>query len=559
MNSWHKYLVLLLFTIVSSSVLADLPAIIPQPITVTPLQGNFTMSNSTVLAIRPYTRETKELASVITAFLSASLGISLATIEGDVASENDVITRDVISIVIDREFAIAPEGYFLSITPDRLVIKASTVTGAFWACQTVRQLMPTRVENHAQGVEKVIAIPCVTITDAPRFSYRGLHLDVARHMFSVEFIKKYIDVMAAYKLNTFHWHLTDDQGWRIEIKGYPKLQQIAAYRNETLVGHNKAVPPVFDGIRYGGYYTQEEIKEVVEYARQRHITIIPEIELPGHCLAALAAYPELGCTGGPYQSATRWGIFDDVYCAGNEKVFAFLEDVLAQVMELFPSTYIHIGGDEVRKQRWKACSKCQERIQSEKLRDEHELQSYFIQRIERFINSKGRTIIGWDEILEGGLAPHATVMSWRGIQGGIQAARLHHQVIMTPCPPLYFDYYQSQSPDEPLAIRGYSTLKDVYEYEPIPQELDAQEARYIIGVQANVWTEYIQTTPHVEYMTYPRAIALAEIAWSRAESKNYDDFVNRLKRNRTHLQAMHVYYARYSDKSRKCGKCECVR
>ncbi len=500
--------------------------VIPKPVCLIPAPGLFTIGNSLTIWLEPYTTETQELASFISdAFINTSVQIKDAAEQSQ--DENGLY------IVIQQKSAIEPEGYDLSITPEAITIQTATIKGAFWGFQTVRQLIQKESRT----------VPCVSIHDYPRFAYRGLHLDVSRHMFPVAFIKKYIDVMASYKLNRFHWHLTDDQGWRIEIKKHPKLQEISAFRKETLIGHLKSLPKVFDNTPYGGFYTQEEIRQVVEYARKRHITIIPEIELPGHSVAVLAAYPELGCTGGPYEVGTGWGIFHDIFCAGNENTFKFLEDVLEEVMELFPGSYIHIGGDEAPKTRWKECLRCQERIQVEHLKSEEELQSYFVRRIEKFVNSKGRHIIGWDEILEGGLAPNATVMSWTGIKGGIEAARLHHKAIMTPYKHLYLDFYQSQSSTEPLAIGGYTPLKKVYQYEPVPEELTQEESQWIYGVQANVWTEYMKTERHVEYMTYPRAIALAETAWTQASDKNFDDFILRLKCNLPQLRAADVQYA----------------
>lgn len=512
--------------------------IIPRPVHLIPAEGVFTIDKSTRITINSYTKDTKELAFFIADFLSAALGSPI-----EVTMSNRIPERNSIHIMVDEQLDIEPEGYLLSVDTDGIVIKARTTTGAFWGFQTLRQLMLPHVERHSSVTECTLPIPCLQIKDFPRFSYRGLLLDVGRHIFPVECIKKYIDLLSAYKLNKFHWHLTDDQGWRIEIKKYPKLQEIAAYRNETLIGHSKNLWPQFDKKRYGGYYTQQEVKHIVEYARLRHVTIIPEIELPGHCLAALAAYPELGCTNGPYKTATKWGIFDDVYCAGSENTFQFLEDVLSEVLSLFPSSYIHIGGDEVRKLRWKNCLKCRERIKKENLKDENELQSYFIRRIEDFLHKHGRQIIGWDEILEEGSSAQSIIMVWRGIDKGIKAAQKNYNVIMTPAQWLYFDHYQTRSQHEPLAIGGYTTLKDVYYYEPIPTNLTTEEAKHILGVQANVWTEYIPTFEHIEYMTYPRAIALAEISWTSTNEKNYENFMYRLRANRYHLEAMNVHYA----------------
>jgi hexosaminidase len=371
-----------------------------------------------------------------------------------------------------------------------------------------------------------------------------LHLDVARHYFPVSFIKKYIDLLAAHKLNIFHWHLTDDQGWRIEIKRYPRLQTVAACREETLVGHYSDTPQRFDGKKDCGYYTQEEVKEVVAYAQKRFVTVVPEIEMPGHALAALTAYPELGCTGGPYKTGQIWGVFDDVFCAGNDATFEFLEGVIDEVCPLFPGVYFHVGGDECPKTRWEACAKCQNRIKKQGLKDPHELQSYVIRRAEAMLAKHGKKLIGWDEILEGGIAPTATIMSWRGIEGGVAAAKAGHGAIMTPTSHLYFDYYQSDPNTEPLAIGGYLPLEKVYQYEPVPAELSASEAQYILGAQANIWTEYMQTGDYVEYMAYPRVCALSEMVWSPAAKKSWPDFSRRLIEHFTRLDAMGVRYGK---------------
>jgi hexosaminidase len=403
------------------------------------------------------------------------------------------------------------EGYRLFIEKDKISIKAGSKTGIQYALVSLAHML----------THKGLPLPQANIEDKPVFEYRGLHLDVGRHFFKAEDIKKFIDYMAYYKYNQFHWHLTEDQGWRIEIKKYPKLQEIGAYRKETVIGQNTGK---YDSKRYGGYYTQEEVKDIVKYALDRNINVIPEIEMPGHSLAALASYPELGCENKKYEVATKWGVFDDVYCP-TEKTFQFLQDVLDEVMVLFPSKYIHIGGDECPKEAWKKSAFCQELIKKENLKDEHELQSYFIQRMEKYINSKGRQIIGWDEILEGGLAPNATVMSWRGIEGGLEAARQNHDVIMTPGTHCYFDHYQSLSPDEPLAIGGFTNVEKVYHWQPIPKELEADKRKYILGGQANVWTEYIKDFPHVEYMTYARGIAMSEALWSK--ERDFKTFLSR--------------------------------
>ena len=430
------------------------------------------------------------------------------------------------------------EGYELKIEENSILIASKNSKGAFYAVQSLLQLMPIKSNGLA------IAIPCLELQDEPQFKYRGMHLDVGRHFFSVDFIKKYIDLIARLKMNTFHWHLTEDQGWRIEIKKYPKLQEIAAFRNETLVGHYNDQPHKFDGKKYGGFYTQEQIKEVVAYANTRQVTIIPEIEMPGHSQAAIAAYPSLGCTGEQVEVATKWGVFNEVYCP-KESTFKFLEDVIDEVVALFPGKYIHIGGDEAPKTNWKKCAHCQRLIKEKGLKDEHGLQSYFIARMEKYINTKGKQIIGWDEILEGGLAPNATVMSWRGTSGAIEAAKEGHDVILTPGSHCYFDHYQSDNENEPLAIGGFLPLEKVYHFNPIPEELTDKEATYVLGAQGNVWTEYMQTEKQVEYMAFPRVVALSEVVWSSPENKNYIDFINRLEQYQKRLDQLDVNYANH--------------
>ena len=376
-----------------------------------------------------------------------------------------------------------------------------------------------------------VVLPAASIYDYPRFSYRGMHLDPVRHFFTIDSVKIYVDMLAMHNINTFHFHITDDQGWRIEIKKYPELTQVGAYRNGTVVGHNS---PVFDTVRHGGFYTQDELRDLVKYAADRHITIIPEIDLPGHMQAALATYPEMGCNGGPYEVWRQWGVSDDVLCVGNEKAMLFLEDVLNEVMDVFPSKIIHIGGDECPKVRWRECPKCQAKIKelgikgNDKFSAEDLLQSYVMNRMERLVESRGRRIIGWDEILEGEVAEDAIIMSWRGEEGGIAAAQKGHDAVMVPCGYLYFDYYQSKDIDnEPLAFGGYVPVENVYNYEPVPAGLTSEQQKHILGVQANIWTEYIKTFRHVQYMALPRMAALSETQWSLPEQKNYGLFVNR--------------------------------
>jgi hexosaminidase len=413
--------------------------------------------------------------------------------------------------------------YKLSIT-DRFISIDGGERGIFYGIQTLIQIIESAKQQTTNGKHQ-LSIPQLYITDYPRFKYRGMHLDVGRHFFPVSFIKKYIDYLAAYKFNTFHWHLTEDQGWRIEIKKYPLLTQVGSCRDRTLIGNYGSGK--YDSIKYCSYYTQQQIKEIVQYATDRYITVIPEIEMPGHSTAALASYPYLGCTKGPYKVMDTWGVLDDVYCAGNDSTFTFLQDVLDEVMQLFPSKYIHIGGDECPKERWKKCAACQKRMQDNNLKDEHALQSYFIQRMGKYLNSKGRNIIGWDEILEGGLAPNATVMSWRGEAGGIEAAKQNHDVIMTPGSHCYLDHSQSKNEDS-LTIGGYLPLEKVYSYEPIPAALNTQQAKHVLGAQGNVWTEYIKNTSKVEYMIFPRMMALSEVLWSPKEKRDWKDFERRL-------------------------------
>ncbi|MBK7907391.1 MAG: family 20 glycosylhydrolase [Gemmatimonadetes bacterium] len=428
------------------------------------------------------------------------------------------------------------ESYTLTVAPGAVTITAPRMGGRFYALLTLQQLVDAARAANATAPQ----IGSVTITDAPRFAYRGMHLDVARHFQPVEFVKRYIDLMARYKLNTFHWHLTDDQGWRLEIKQYPRLTEIGSCRDETMLERNFE-PYRGDGIRHCGFYTQDEVRDVVAYAAARNITVVPEIEMPGHAVAALTAYPELGCTPGPFQVMRIWGVSDDIFCP-SERTFAFLQDVLTEVLAIFPSTMIHIGGDEAPKVRWKASPLAQEIIQRERLKDEHELQSWFIRRIDAWLTARGRRLVGWDEILEGGLAPGATVMSWRGIGGGIEAAKLGRDVIMTPTSHLYFDYYQGDARFEPLAIGGLVTLEQVYGYEPIPDVLTPAQATHILGAQGNIWTEYLKTPAQVEFMAFPRAIALAEVTWSPKGARSWASFERRLPQALTSLDRLNVNY-----------------
>jgi len=512
-------LLALLFIVGCGKTSSDV-SIIPEPYELEVSSGYFTITERTQIFVDSDNPRVREVAKY---FVDQFSSVSGYSVEINNSSGSDNSKNKIIFTDRNLDSSLGDEGYSLKSSGDKIIL-TGTPHGLFYGVQTLFQLLPKEIFSTNTVANFDWSIPSVEIKDTPRFKWRGMHLDVGRHMFPVSFIKKYINYIAMHKLNTFHWHLTEDQGWRIEIKKYPRLTEIGAWRSGTQVKKTQEV----DGNRYGGFYTQDEIKEVVKYAEERFITVVPEIEMPGHSVAALTSYPELSCTGGPFEVRTRWGIDDDIYCAGNEETFTFLENVLTEVLELFPSKYIHIGGDEAPKARWKKCVKCQRRIKKEGLKDEHELQSYFITRIEKFLNSKGRQIIGWDEILEGGLAPNAAVMSWRGIEGGISAAKQKHNVVMSPTDYCYFDYYEGKPENEPLAIGGFLPLKKVYSYEPIPAELSADEQKYIMGVQANQWTEYIATPELAEYMTLPRLCALAEVAWSPKEKRDLDNFLDKM-------------------------------
>ncbi len=510
-------------------------AIIPAPALLIKLNGQFSFNERSKIILSELNSDTKLSADFLAKLIKNPGGLTVPVIFG-ARAESGSVFMSIDSSVKNNE------SYVLTVTPDEIIIRARTAVGLFYAVQTIRQLLPVEVEKEQKVSGIILSVPACEIKDEPRFIYRGMHLDVCRHMFPVSFIKRYIDMLALNKMNTFHWHLTDDQGWRIEIKKYPKLTEIGAYRNQTLVGHGGKKPYVYDGKPYGGFYTQDEVKEIVAYAKTKFITIIPEIEMPGHALAALAAYPELSCTGGPFEVFQRWGVVPDVYCAGKEETFKFLENVLTEVITLFPAQYVHIGGDECPKDRWKTCPLCQKRIKDEGFKDEKELQSYFIARIEKFLSTKNRKLIGWDEILEGGIAPEATVMSWRGTTGGIEAAKQNHDVIMTPSSYVYLDYYQCDPKDQPLAIGGYLPLETVYSFNPIPEELSPLEQKHILGVQGNVWTEYIATTDYLEYMAFPRMLAIAETDWTPELNKDFKDFLIRFETVKTRYDILGINY-----------------
>ena len=519
-----KQILLALMLFVTFSVKAQEVNIIPKPSRLEKMDGNFSITPSTQIVLTGTGLE--KSAQFLNDYLLKFYGFQLKIVK-----TSDF--KNYISLNYERMNHPIPGAYNMQIKRNGVIINGDNATGTFYAVQTLIQLLPLEKKNS-------LAIQCLEIEDKPRFAYRGMHLDVGRHFLPLDFVKKYIDFIAMYKMNNFHWHLTEDQGWRIEIKKYPKLTQIGGFRNGTIIGHHPGTGN--DNMPIGGFYTQQEIKEIVKYATDRFITIIPEIELPGHASAAIAAYPQLSCfpdentiiapkvvwNGDKIgkQVQQSWGVYPDVF-APTEFTFKFLENVLDEVMELFPGKYIHIGGDECPKENWRRSAFCQQLIKEKDLKDEHGLQSYFIQRIEKYINSKGKQIIGWDEILEGGLAPNATVMSWRGETGGIEAAKQKHNVIMTPGAWVYFDHSQTKNEDS-VTIGGYLTVQKVYGYEPIPKELSLDDSKYVLGAQANLWSEYVKNPAKAEYMLFPRMSALSEVLWTSKELKNWPDFEKRM-------------------------------
>ncbi len=517
---------------------AEPPALVPAPVKIEVRTGHFTLTGGTPIRFDPAVKGSAEAAAYLASVLEPATGFRLRTSPlsaGETAEAGGLVLAG-----SPAGAATSAEGYRLESGPRGVVIRAGTAPGLFYGIQTLRQLLPPAVFAPSPVSSVEWTVPCVVIDDQPRYSWRGLHLDVGRHFMPVEFVKRYIDLIALHKMNVFHWHLTEDQGWRIEIKKYPRLTEVGSIRKES---PKKGARNEGDGTPYGPFfYTQEQVREVVAYAAARHVTVVPEIEMPGHSLAALVAYPELSCTGGPFDVRTKWGVEPDIYCAGNDRVFPFIEDVLNEVLALFPSPFIHIGGDEAPKDRWNQCPKCQARIKAEGLKDTHELQSWFIKRIDRFLASKGRRLIGWDEILEGGLAPGAAVMSWRGIDGGIAAAKADHDVVMTPTSHCYLDYAQARGPGEPEAIGGYVPLRTVYALEPTPAALPPDRHRRILGAQGNLWTEYLFTPADVEYFAFPRACALSEVVWSPAAARDYAGFRSRLARHLERLDALQVRF-----------------
>jgi len=507
-------------------------SIVPQPVDITVGRGFFTLKPDTVIVSQ---ENTSALARDLSKMLSVATDYHLEVTK-KTRAENSIVLQ-----INSGLKHLGTEGYRLKITPEQVKLQAPSTNGIFYGIVTIRQLLPAEIFREAKVKNIKWLMPCLEIEDYPRFSWRGMHIDVGRYFMPKEFIKKYIDLLALHKMNIFHWHLTEDQGWRIEIKKYPKLTQVGAWRKETIAGHLSKKPVKFDGVCHGGFYSQDDIREIVEYARRRYVTIVPEIEMPGHAQAAIASYPELGNTGKKLPVRTYWGVNKNIFNPQDSTIL-FLQDVLSEVLELFPGDFIHIGGDEAVKDQWKNSEKVQARIKALGLKDEHELQSYFIKRMDTFLVSKGRRLIGWDEILEGGLAPGAAVMSWRGEKGGVAAAKAGHDVVMAPTDYTYFDYYQGDPKTEPLAIGGYLPLQKVYSYNPIPAGLTQKQAKHILGAQGQVWTEYIPTPKKAEYMAFPRACALSEVLWTPMEKKDYKNFIDRLHIHLKRLNILDVNY-----------------
>lgn len=516
----RKLLILLLLAIGFSAFSQEV-AIIPKPVKMELKDGNFLIDHQTAIIFDSKNVNLRHTASFFAGFINKVSGIRIH-LNGKQQKK--------IYLEIKPVKEIGDEGYLLSVSPNQIHITANNPKGIFYGIQTLIQTLP-QIRTNA-----LLKIPAMEITDYPRFKWRGMHLDVSRHFFSPDLVKEYIDLLSTYKFNTFHWHLSDDQGWRLEIKKYPKLTSVGAWRADR-----RGIPwPLSQPSQpgepetYGGYYTQDQVRDIVKYAQERNITIVPEFDVPGHSAAAICSYPFLSCSG-QQQTMITGGVYPKNYsstlCVGKDSVYTFFENVLKEVMNLFPSKYIHIGGDEVDKTSWTTDSSCQRLMRREHLKNVEELQSYFIRRMEKFLVSHGRRLIGWDEILEGGLAPEATVMSWRGVSGGIAAAKMHHNVVMTPGEPLYFDHYQAGPEGEPVAFGGMNTLKMVYDYDPVPKELTPEEAKFVLGAQANLWAESIQSHSHVEYMILPRMLALSETVWTPLSEKNYNDFYKRVQHN----------------------------
>ena len=544
-----SFLILCLVVALSACTKQQLPQasydIIPQPKVVQLEEGKpFILEPKTpIYYVEGLQREAQFLSEYINDIMGYALNVQ------EYQGQSDGIVLKLVPEDFDKS-----EAYEIDIKPKQVIVKGADASGVFYGVQTLRKSLPVSPIDSIQPTgqrrnDMGVALPCGTIGDWPNFGYRGMHLDPCRHFMDLDSVKIYLDMLALHNMNQFHFHLSEDQGWRIEIKKYPELTEIGAYRNGTVIGHNGYL---YDTIRHGGFYTQDELHDLIQYAAERHINIIPEIDLPGHMLAALACYPQLGCTGGPYEVWRRWGISDDVLCAGNEEAMQFVEDVLNEVMDLFPSPYIHIGGDECPKVRWEKCPKCQAKIKElgikkdDKFSAEDYLQSYVMNRMAKVVEARGRRVIGWDEILEGNVSETAIIMSWRGTQGGIEAARKGHDVIMAPSSHLYFDYYQSEDiASEPECIGGYLPVERVYEFQPLPEELTSEQQKHIIGVQANIWTEYIASFRHVQYMAMPRMDALTELQWNNLKARDFDAFVERCRKMSQLYDLYHYNYAKH--------------
>ncbi|MCK9618571.1 MAG: beta-N-acetylhexosaminidase [Lentimicrobiaceae bacterium] len=512
-------------------------SLIPQVQKMTLGESSFKFSKTTELIVENSDQEA--IAGQLAILFEKAAGWKLRIKLGGHRGSNQVYFK--------TEQSLSDEGYMLEVRKNRIEIKAAKAAGFFYSIQTLRQLLPVEIENSRKQEKVDWLVPAISISDNPSFKWRGYMLDVSRHFFPKEDVFRMIDNLALHKINTLHLHLVDDQGWRIEIKKYPRLTEIGGWRvdREDKNWNSRPKQEAGEKATYGGFYTQDDIKSIVAYARSRYITVVPEIEMPAHVTSALAAYPQFSCTGGPF-TVLPGGVWPvtDIYCAGKDSTFLFIEDILSEVIELFPSKYIHIGGDEATKTEWEKCPKCKKRIKTESLKNVGELQSYFIKRIEKFINSKNKVLLGWDEILEGGLPPQATVMSWRGIQGGIDAANQGHDVVMTPTSECYFDYYQGPKDQEPPAIGGYLPMRKVYEFNPVPRELDAWAAKHILGGQANLWTEYVPNIKHAEYMTFPRIAAMSESLWSSREVRNWEDFSHRIQMFMKRYDQMGINYCK---------------
>lgn len=516
-------------------------SIIPLPAQIKKGSGSFVVNKETQIIVQQGNSEALRIGKMLADKFQKAAGLELSINESDDNTAGNAIYFTAVGAVD----SLGSEGYQISATSKSVTIQAKQPPGLFYGMQTIAQLLPAAIESSIKVENTEWTIPVVEITDIPRFSWRGQHLDVCRHFVPVDFIKKYIDNMAMHKLNTFHWHLTEDQGWRLEIKKYPKLTEVGSWRNETLIGHISDTPWKYDGKKYGGFYTQEQAKEIVQYAKERFITVVPEIEMPGHATAAIAAYPELGVTGKQIEVATRWGVFPDIFNV-DDSTFTFLENVLAEVIDIFPGPYIHIGGDEAIKDQWKASPKIQKKIKELGLKNEEQLQSYFMKRIEKFVNSKGRKVIGWDEIIDGGLSPNVTVMSWRGMEGGVAAAKSGHDVIMAPIQYTYFWWNQGDPKKEPLSAGNYLPMEKVYSFEPVDSSLTAAEAKYVLGAHGSAWAEYMESESKVEYMVFPRIGALAEVVWTPREKKNWKDFTKRIQKQFKRYDYRKINYAKTS-------------